>query len=319
MKNLLKLFLIAFPLLIMTSCGSDDDSSSDTLTLEAYLAANSDYSTLLQALNQTGLMSTLNAGSNLTIFAPNNAAFTAFLVDNNYTSLSQVPNDVLTQVLKNHVLVTRNTTESFTTGYYETLATSPAASNNVDMYVKVDGVIISMNGVSNIEIGNFTVRSGVLHKVNAVIPPANLVTFVSQDASFSTLATGLTAYPSYTYASTLALSTSPPGPFTVFAPTNTAFTSLFTNLGYASITAVPEADLSAILNTHVVAGSNVLSSDLTDGMVVTTLGDTFTINTGTATTFTDLNNRTGNIILTDIQAVNGVIHVIDTVILPQIP
>lgn len=76
--------------------------------------------------------------------------------------------------------------------------------------------------------------------------------------------------------------------------------------------------MQATLNTHVIAGANVLSSSLTNGMTVTTLGDSFTINLGTSATFTDLNGRTGNIVVTDVQASNGVIHVVDKVILPQL-
>jgi uncharacterized surface protein with fasciclin (FAS1) repeats len=81
---------------------------------------------------------------------------------------------------------------------------------------------------------------------------------------------------------------------------------------------IPTATLESTLNTHVVAGANVLASTLTDGMTVNTLGDDFTINTADGASFTDLNNRMGDIIVTDVQAANGVIHVVNKVILPQL-
>ena len=68
------------------------------------------------------------------------------------------------------------------------------------------------------------------------------------------------------------------GPFTVFAPTNTAFCDLLTELGASSLDDIATGTLEATLNTHVVGAANVLSSTLTDGMMVSTLGDTFTIN-----------------------------------------
>ena len=88
-------------------------------------------------------------------------------------------------------------------------------------------------------------------------------------------------------------------PFTVFAPN------------------IPQATLENTLKYHVVTGANVLSTDLTNNMEVTTFqGDSFTISLDGGATITDANNRTSTIIATDVQASNGVIHAIDTVILP---
>ncbi len=100
------------------------------------------------------------------------------------------------------------------------------------------------------------------------------------------------------------------GPFTVFAPVNAAFDEI------ADVAAqLSEDELAEVLKYHVVSG-NVLSSDLTNGMVVTTLAGTFTVNiSGSNVTLTDESGATVNVIATNVQGTNGVVHVIDKVLL----
>jgi uncharacterized surface protein with fasciclin (FAS1) repeats len=107
------------------------------------------------------------------------------------------------------------------------------------------------------------------------------------------------------------------GPFTVFAPTNAAFTALLAELGVAGLNDIPAATLDAVLQYHVVNGANVLSTQLTDEQVVTSLeGTSFRIDLTGGAKIVDANDRVANIIITDVQASNGVVHAIDKVILP---
>src|SRR5690606_8927091 len=113
------------------------------------------------------------------------------------------------------------------------------------------------------------------------------------------------------------LSGSASSPFTVFAPTNAAFTSLLTELTLPNLAAVPTAVLENALKYHVVAGANVASNDIVNNMTVTTFqGGTFKITTNGGVKITDANNRVANVIATDVQCSNGIIHVLDKVILP---
>lgn len=99
------------------------------------------------------------------------------------------------------------------------------------------------------------------------------------------------------------------GPFTVFAPTDDAFAALPEGT-VEGLLADPEA-LAAILTYHVVAGK-VMSTDLSDGMTAATVnGAEITIGTEGGVTVND-----ANVVTADIEATNGVIHVIDAVILP---
>ncbi|MFK7747645.1 MAG: fasciclin domain-containing protein, partial [Kordia sp.] len=184
------------------------------------------------------------------------------------------------------------------------------------MYVNTSNGVV-LNGVSTVTTADVSVDNGVIHAVNTVIDLPTVVTFATADATFGILVQALTRENSFTYVATLSSKTSP-APFTVFAPTDAAFVDLLAELELPTLGDVPTATLEATLNTHVVAGANVLASTLTDGMMVSTLGDNFTINTVGGATFTDLNDRTGDIIVTDVQAVNGVIHVVNKVILPNL-
>ncbi|HSP11123.1 MAG TPA: fasciclin domain-containing protein, partial [Salegentibacter sp.] len=109
-----------------------------------------------------------------------------------------------------------------------------------------------------------------------------------------------------------------PAPFTVFAPSNDAFTALLDYLEVDGLSDIDSGVLEATLNYHVVTEANVRAADLTDDMVVETLqGGDFTVNLGDDVVITDANSRTSNVIATDVQATNGVIHAIDTVLLPE--
>lgn len=108
---------------------------------------------------------------------------------------------------------------------------------------------------------------------------------------------------------------------TVFAPTNAAFTQLLTTLGLQDINQIPVATLLAVLRYHVVPG-RVFSSDLTNGSVTMLAGGTTTVNLtngasgGPTITGSGNSGAASNIVKTDVMARNGVIHVIDRVLLP---
>ncbi len=113
------------------------------------------------------------------------------------------------------------------------------------------------------------------------------------------------------------------GPFTVFAPTNDAFTALLAQLdGFDSLddfdTDEERAILAKILTYHVVAGTTAASTDLTDGMTVTTVqGEDLTISLEGGVFIDDATAINAEVIIPDVTASNGIVHVIDKVLLPQ--
>lgn len=108
------------------------------------------------------------------------------------------------------------------------------------------------------------------------------------------------------------------GPFTVFAPTDDAFANTLEALDITAEELLARDDLSDILTYHVVSGK-VLSTDLTDGMVVNTVqGNTLTVgvHSDTGVTVTDSSGNVSTVTTADVDANNGVVHIVDTVVLP---
>ncbi len=318
MKNFLKISLIFFITIGIASCSDDDDSSPDpqTNTIADFVVSNGDYSSLKAALDKTGLTATLAGQGEFTVFAPNNDAFASFLAANGFATLDDVPLDLLTNVLLNHVVVGKLMATDLTTGYVNTLATEASTGSNLSLYVNTSSGV-KLNGVSTVTTADVAADNGVIHAVNAVIGLPTVVTFATADSTFSTLVTALTRSDQPDYVGTLSTpGGTSPAPFTVFAPTNDAFESLVTELGINSLADIDGPTLTAALNTHVIAGANVRAEDLVNG-TVSTLGDDLVINAPNAT-ITDPNGRVSNILVVNVQAANGVVHVIDKVLLPQL-
>ena len=319
MRNLFKsLMIIAFAI-SATSC-SGDDNVERKKSIAKIASENANLSILVQALDRAGLVATFESAGDFTVFAPTNQAFTAFLATTPYATINDVPVPVLTEILKNHVLGESLTSSELTTGYVKTLAKGSASmTNTLSMYIDLNSGVKINGGVSNgganvvLTSANIEASNGVIHVVDNVIVLPTVVNHAIANPEFSSLVSTLTSDGQPNFVSILSAT----GPFTVFAPTNAAFSALTPEL--AAIPLSPTtAQLTTVLQYHVVSPANVLASAITNGMTVTPLaGGTFTINTTNGAKITDANNRITNIIATDVQASNGVIHAIDKVLLPS--
>jgi transforming growth factor-beta-induced protein len=329
-KNLVKTaFFLTLLGITLISCSNDDEIPAPPVvpepsnTIADFVSNNEDYSILLEALQAAdgNLDVVLSGEGPFTVFAPNNAAFSAFLSANNLNALSDIPTDVLSQVLLNHVVSGNAVSSSLTTGYdVSSLSTATPNGNNLSLYINTaDGVVI--NGVSKVTAADVSVDNGTIHAVDAVIGLPTVVTFAAADPNFTILVTALTrADLTFDYVGTLSTANgTAPAPFTVFAPIDQAFIDLLEELGVSSLEDIDEPTLNATLKMHAVAGANVLAASLSDGLTISTLGGDITANVTDGATLTDGNNRVSNIIAVNVQASNGVIHAINKVLLPSEP
>lgn len=298
----------------ITSC-KDDEEDNELKNIVELAQGNSELSSLVAAVQRAGLVEALSDESKqYTVFAPTNAAFTAFLNANGFSSVDAVPVDVLKNLLLNHVLGTEVKAADVTTTYVKTLATYGTTTSNVSMYLNTASGV-KINGGAEVITTDIDASNGVVHVVNQVIPIPSIPTFATSNPDFSILVQALTRSDlSANYATVL----SGAGPFTVFAPNNAAFAALLTEAGFSGLEAIPAATLEAVLTYHVVSG-NVLAGSLTNGGTATTLeGTNITFNLTGGAKIEDGAGRTTNIIATDIQGGNGVIHAVDRVLLPSI-
>ena len=322
----LKFFKLSLALVIASSflsCDVEDNESYPLPllpTITEFVESNPDLTNLAAALSAAdgNLLSLLNNG-NYTLLAPNNWAFEVWLGTNGFNSMDEVPTDILKNVLLNHVISGSVQSSDLTTagsGYVLTNATN-TDGDFLNMYFSTNSGIV-FNGVTTILNPDIAVSNGVLHVVDLLIELPTVVTFATTNPGFETLVTALTRDDLSEDLVSILSTTTEPAPFTLFAPTNEAFTSLLSELGFESLNDIDTAILESTLATHVVAEANVRYEDLSNGMLITTIGDDLTISVGAGPQLVDLNGRTANIIAVDIQAYNGVIHVIDNVMLPQL-
>jgi len=325
MKNLLNNYKLLFLLFVGTmtiSCNDNDDAPAlnPELGTIAEIAIDSpDLSNLVAALGAADgdLVTTLRGGE-FTVLAPTNAAFETFLSENNFESLGDVPTDLLANILLNHVIAGSVSSTDLATlgaGYSSTNATN-ADGDNLSLYFNTsDGVVF--NGISRVSTADVSASNGVVHVVDAVIGLPTVVTFAEADPTFETLVTALTRDDHEEDVITLLSSSDEPAPFTLFAPTNAAFADLLSFLGLSSLDEIELTLLEYVLGMHVITESNYRSGDLTEGMTAVTVGDeTITISLIPDPNITDPNGFVSNIIVVDVQAMNGVVHAVDKVILP---
>ncbi len=321
LKNfkLITLFILTISL---TSCNDDDDNNSDAqmADIEDVIDDNSELTILDEALELTGLDATLETSGPFTVFAPTNDAFAAVLESNSeWNSLSDIPTETLTNLLLNHVIVGQDLSSTdlvnAESGYVNTGATGPNDTNLSLYFSATDGV--QLNGMSTVTNADNVASNGTVHVVDAVILLPTIATFATTNPALSTLVDAL-AYadsgePTVPYIATVSDATA--GPFTVFTPTNDAFIDVLAELEISSLEDLGTATTDTVLTMHIVSG-NIQSSGLPNG-TVTTLGGDITAD-NTAFTLTDGYDREIGIITTlvDIQATNGVVHVINKVIRP---
>ena len=302
------------------SCSKEEAEVVEPAQSTLYdLVANSmNYSYLEAALRMTNLDEVLGGDDVYTLYAPDNNAFVGFLMRSGFNSLEEVPRETLKQILLNHVMIGQMEYRDFKSGYFQTAATSPVNGNAMSIYINQVNMRVTLNGESRIVQGNVRASNGIIHVVDRIIPLPSLVTFVLADPLLYNLAVALTRN-DLTVDFTAVLSTqngTSPAPFTVFAPNNLAFLDLLTELGVDRLSAIDEPTLNSTLNHHVVGEINTLSSDLSDNLLINTLEGEITANVTGGASLTDGNNRVSNIIVVDVQANNGVLHIIDKVILP---
>ncbi len=279
--------------------------------------SNNDFSILVAALTREDLtidfVGALTGEGPFTVFAPTNAAFAALLAELGATSLDDIDTATLEAVLQMHVLAGK----VMSTDLSEGLTAETLLGQELRFSLEGGATVTDPNGrVSNITAVDIEAQNGVVHVIDAVILskilPATVVDIATSNDDFSILVAALTRE-DLTIDFVGALTGE--GPFTVFAPTNAAFAALLAELGASSLDDIDTATLEAVLQMHVLAGK-VMSTDLSEGLTTETLlGQELTFSLEDGATVTDPNGRVSNITAVDIEAQNGVVHVIDRVIL----
>ena len=268
----------------------------------ADVAIDNGFSTLVTAVVTAELLPAVtNPFATLTVFAPTNAAFDnlATSLGTNVNGLLALPN--LADVLTYHVLGTEVPSSAVTNG---AIVQPLSTTNTLKLTVTLTGdVYVNQAKVTAVDINAY---NGVVHVLNGVVLPVETVVDVAIDNVFTSLTAAVVK------AELLPALTNPFGTFTVFAPTNAAFDNLAAALGVDLNGVLAHPQLGDILLYHVL-GSEVLSTQLVNGAVATLNGQNVTIDLTTG-----VKVNASNVTLADVLAFNGVVHVIDAVLLPSL-
>ncbi len=295
-----------------------------------------DLSLLVGALQQAdaGLVEVLSAAGTYTVFAPTNEAFVALLdaLGDDYNSLADfdtpAEKELLVKVLTYHVVgdVAAKSTDLFDGQEIPTLQ-----GENVTISIKNGAVhVLDATGENaTVVLADVIASNGVVHVINKVLlpqevldlltpPTPNIVELAQSVPDLSLLVDALIQ------ADAGLVDVLSGGTFTVFAPTNAAFADLLDALGddYHSLadfdTPAEKQLLAKVLTYHVVSGAAVASTDLFDHQeLVTVQGESLFALTSHGVAIRDKSGVDANVVLADQMASNGIVHVIDKVLLPQ--
>ena len=324
--------------MFVAACGSDENDAASVTTVApaaetttpettpaaevgdivAVASATEGFSTLVAAVTAAGLVETLQGEGPFTVFAPTDDAFAALPEGVLDALLLPENKDVLVQILTYHVVSGKVMAADVAAGEVPSVEGSPIT-------VTVEGGKVMLNGSANVVATDVAASNGVIHVIDAVILPPGLdvaaliapvtteaaaevgdiVEVASTTEGFSTLVAAVTA-------AGLVETLQGEGPFTVFAPTDEAFAALPAGVLDALLLPENKDVLVQILTYHVVSGK-VMAADVAAGDVPSVEGSPITV---TVEGGMVMLNGSANVVATDVAASNGVIHVIDAVILP---
>jgi transforming growth factor-beta-induced protein len=280
-------------------------------TIVDIAVADGRFTTLVAAVTAAGLVDTLSGDGPFTVFAPTDDAFAALPAGTLDELLKPENKQQLTDILLYHV-VPGKVMAADVTGLDGKMADTALAGKQIG--IKVDMGSVYLNETTKVIITDIEASNGVIHVIDSVLlPPSDdaamekdIVDTAVADGRFTTLVAAVTA-------AGLVDTLKGEGPFTVFAPTDDAFAAL--PAGTLDSLLLPEnkQQLTDILLYHVVSGK-VMAADVVGlTSAPTVLGKDITVKVQDGKVYL---NDTVQVIITDIETSNGVIHVIDAVLLP---
>lgn len=301
--------IILASIVFLSSCNDDDEPDTPDVNDIVATAIAGGYNTLAAALTEADLVDDLQAAGPFTVFAPTDAAFAdaGITADN----VSEVDN--LNEILLYHVVQGTIRSTDLTSGEQATL--------NSGETVTIDSDNLTVNGSRIIAPFDIEASNGIIHTIEDVLMPAPMNPSIVDAATDAGLTTLLAAVNEANIANTLLMADE----ITVFAPSNEAFADALMAFGADDLNGLVIKlggvdKLTQVLQFHVVPAV-AFSGDLADGdQTFTTLsGEDITVNkTGSTVTVTDAGGNTSTVTTADVAIANGVVHVIDGVLLPTI-
>ncbi|GGZ59330.1 hypothetical protein GCM10008088_21230 [Mesonia mobilis] len=287
-------------------------------SVETFMIADSNLTPFYtEAISTSSLFqSQITSAEKFTYLIPSADTFTTFWENTDYTSEEKE------QLINYHVQDSLKLNSDLEAGYQTTNATTNINGEDkfLSIYLNKD-VGLLYNGISSITVQDIVGTNGVIHTLDEVITLPTLADFITADLKLTTLVEAISRddISAENYLEKLNNTNTANAPYTIFAPTDTAFEDVLLELypnDLSTLEDIETQDLIDILNLHFAENLN-LELDNYNASSVNTLGGTIEIDV-TVPSLADINNREALILSSEeIQAVNGVFYKIDTVLLPQ--
>ena len=301
MKKLMSLILVLSIISFVPSFAADQ-------SIVEIAVGSPDFSILVSALQKAELVDALSGEGPFTVFAPTNDAFVKLLGELGITAEQLLNHPLLGEVLLYHVVSGKVMSSDLSNGL--------KASTLLGEEIIVDltsGVKINSSSVTTADV---EATNGVIHIIDTVLVPSNFkldaTSLPSTVVDIALSSNDFSMLVSLLQKADLVGALQGEGPFTVFAPTNAAFEKLLSALGISASDLMNQPDLAKVLLYHVVSGK-VMSGDLSDGLNAPTLNGeslAFDLKSGVKV-------NSSNVVIADLESENGVVHVIDTVLVPS--
>lgn len=306
-RKLLAAVAAATGTVVLAGCGGGDDGPGNVVQVAQ---SRPEFSILVEAVGAAGLAETLSGPGPFTVFAPTDSAFAALLAELGVTKAQLLADKaLLTAVLTYHVVPGRVGSAAVAGLLGQPVTTVQGGVFKIE---SSGGLKITdgRNRVATITATDVDASNGVIHAIDRVLLPANrnIVQTAQATPNLSLLVQAVVA-------AGLVDTLSAPGPFTVFAPTDAAFTALLAELGLTQQQLFANtALLTSVLTYHVVPGCVLKAQVPLNAPITTVQGASFRV--GNDLAITDGRGRKAALVATDVFTSNGVVHLIDKVILP---
>lgn len=268
------------------------------------ISGSANHTLITAAIDQEGLDVTLDdQNATFTVFAPDDASVNAFLNETNQTTTDFLNNPNLSDIILYHVLGTEVASSAISNGQ---IVTPENNANTLKLTLDGGSVYVNQGMVNAPDLG---ADNGVVHSINDVLLPNETVADIAIDSPNHTVLVDAVIE-----ARLLPALTDPLDTMTVFAPDDAAFTEALDSLNITANDLLASPDLADILLYHVL-GAEVVSGDLSNGMLAQPLNSANTAKV-TITGGGDVYINHAQVTTPDVSADNGVVHVLDQVILP---
>ena len=295
--------------LLIGLLGCLDSETDDLDNLLVTIENDVGLSRFAEAINLSSFPDVLERGV-VTVFAPTNQAFDAFLSQEGYTSVADIPTDFLDHLIGYHIISGVGESNDIVSGYYETLSTNSPDQGSLSVLIEVASGALTINAQTQVVRFDIQGTNGVIHLIDKVLGQPSIEQTFDNNSTFTIFRGGLERFGVFD-------SLEANENYTIITPPNDAITQYLQARGLAGISDIEEEEYQKLILRHVIRGN--LNLEAMEGNTYNTLADSLTAEVEISTSPTAQQifytvNDSSLVLRGNIQARDGIIHVVNSVL-----